>query len=110
MTPIEIVAPEKAGFSATRLGRIGDLMRRYVDGGKLVGTVSLVSRRGKVVYFDDYGQRDREAGAEMTLDTLFRIYSMTKPITTVAALMLFEEGRFHLYDPVANYLPAFKDV
>jgi CubicO group peptidase (beta-lactamase class C family) len=110
MTPIEIVAPEKAGFSATRLGRIGDLMRRYVDGGKLAGTVSLVSRRGKVVYFDDYGQRDREAGAEMTLDTLFRIYSMTKPITTVAALMLYEDGHFLLDDPIANFLPAFADV
>lgn len=110
MTPIEIVAPERAGFSATRLGRIGDLMRRYVDPGKLVGTVSLVSRRGQVVYFDDYGQRDREAGAEMTLDTLFRIYSMTKPITSVAALMLFEEGHYLLDDPIANYLPAFADV
>lgn len=110
MTPIEIVAPEKAGFSATRLGRIGDVMRRYVDGGKLAGTVSLVSRRGQVVYFDDYGQRDREAGAEMTLDTLFRIYSMTKPITSVAALMLFEEGHYLLDDPIANFLPAFADV
>ena len=110
MTPIEIVAPEKVGFSATRLGRIGDLMRRYVDGGKLAGTVSLVSRRGQVVYFDDYGQRDREAGAEMTLDTLFRIYSMTKPITSVAALMLYEDGHFLLDDPIANFLPAFADV
>ncbi len=110
MTPIEIVAPEKAGFSATRLGRIGDVMRRYVDGGKLAGTVSLVSRRGKVVYFDDYGQRNLETGAEMTLDTLFRIYSMTKPITSVAALMLFEEGHYLLDDPIANFLPAFADV
>ena len=110
MTPIEIVAPEKAGFSATRLGRIGDLMRRYVDTGKLAGTVSLVSRRGQVVYFDDYGQRDREANAEMTLDTVFRIYSMTKPITSVAGLMLFEDGHFLLDDPIADYLPAFADV
>ncbi len=110
MTPIEIIAPEKVGFSATRLGRIGDLMRGYVDGGKLAGTVSLVSRRGQVVYFDDYGQRDRETSAEMTLDTLFRIYSMTKPITTVAALMLFEDGHFLLDDPIANFLPAFADV
>ena len=110
MTPIEIVAPEKAGFSATRLGRIGDLMRRYVDSGKLAGTVSLVSRRGKVVYFDDYGQRNPETGAQMTLDTLFRIYSMTKPITSVAALMLYEDGHFLLDDPIADYLPAFADV
>ena len=115
MTPIEIVAPEKVGFSATRLGRIGDLMRRYVDSGKLAGTLSLVSRRGQVVYFDDYGQRDMEAGArgagaEMTLDTLFRIYSMTKPITSVAALMLYEDGHFLLDDPIADYLPAFADV
>lgn len=110
MTPIEIVAPEKAGFSATRLGRIGDVMRRYVDGGKLAGTVSLVSRRGQVVYFDDYGQRNLETGAEMTLDTLFRIYSMTKPITSVAALMLFEDGHYLLDDPIADYLPAFADV
>jgi len=110
MTPIEIVAPERVGFSATRLGRIGDLMRRYVDGGKLAGTVSLVSRRGQVVYFDDYGQRNLETGAEMTLDTLFRIYSMTKPITSVAALMLFEDGHYLLDDPIANFLPAFADV
>lgn len=110
MTPIEIVAPERAGFSATRLGRIGDVMRRYVDAGKLAGTVSLVSRRGQVVYFDDYGQRNLETGAEMTLDTLFRIYSMTKPITSVAALMLFEDGHYLLDDPIADYLPAFADV
>lgn len=110
MTPIEIVAPERVGFSATRLGRIGDLMRRYVDSGKLAGTVSLVSRGGQVVYFDDYGQRNLESGAEMTLDTLFRIYSMTKPITSVAALMLFEDGHYLLDDPIANFLPEFADV
>lgn len=110
MTPVEIVAPERAGFSATRLGRVGDVMRRYVDAGKLAGTVSLVSRRGQVVYFDDYGLRNLETGAEMTLDTLFRIYSMTKPITSVAALMLFEDGHYLLDDPIANYLPEFADV
>lgn len=110
MTPIEIVAPERVGFSSTRLGRIGDVMRRYVDSGKLAGTVSLVYRRGQVVYFDDYGRRNLDTGAEMTLDTIFRIYSMTKPITTVAALMLFEEGHFLLDDPIANFLPEFADV
>lgn len=110
MTPVEIVAPERVGFSATRLGRVGDVMRRYVDAGKLAGTVSLVSRRGQVVYFDDYGLRNLATGAEMTLDTIFRIYSMTKPITSVAALMLFEDGHYLLDDPIANYLPEFADV
>ncbi|MBI1295197.1 serine hydrolase [bacterium] len=106
----EIVAPEKAGFSSKRMERIDALQRRYVDDGHIAGTSSLVYRKGHIVHASAHGHRDREAGAPMTLDTILRIYSMTKPITTVAALMLMEEGAFLLNDPIAKYLPAFEDA
>ncbi len=105
------VAPaETAGMSAERLARIGPLMQAYVDDEHLAGIKMIVARRGKVVYYEDYGLRDIETSAPMTEDTIFRIYSMTKPITSVAVLMLYEEGRFRLNDPVARYIPAFKNL
>ncbi len=106
----EVVAPEKAGFSAKRLERIDALMRRYVDHGHIAGTINVVYRRGQVVQAQTHGYRDRESDAPMTLDTILRIYSMTKPITTVAALMLMEDGHFLLNEPVSKYIPAFADV
>ncbi len=106
----EPVRPEKVGVSSQRLERVRALCRRYVDEEKLAGVTVLVARRGQVILCDAYGQRDREAGQPMTLDTVFRIYSMTKPITTVAALMLLEEGKLLLLDPVAKHLPEFADV
>ena len=106
----EIASPETLGFSSRRLERVNDLARRYVDGGKLAGTVTLVARRGQVVHFEAHGQRDVEADKPMTRDTLFRIYSMTKPVTTVAAMMLFEEGRIKLEDPVSKFIPAFGET
>jgi CubicO group peptidase (beta-lactamase class C family) len=104
------VKPESMGFSSQRLGRINTVMQRYVDEKKLAGIVTLVARRGKLVHFEKCGMAEIETGRVMQLDTLFRIYSMTKPITSTAVLMLFEEGRFRLNDPVSNYIPYFKDV
>ena len=97
-------------MSAERLARIDPLLQAYVDEHRVAGVLAMVSRRGKVGYYEDYGYRDLDAGAPMTRDTIFRIYSMTKPITSVAALMLYEEGRFRLSDPVARYIPAFENL
>ena len=102
--------PASVGMSEERLSRISDAMAPYVDNGKVPGLMTLVYRRGEVVHFKAHGDRDLQTDAPMTEETLFRIYSMTKPITTVAALMLYEEGHFLLDDPVAEYLPAFEDV
>ena len=104
------VDPAEAGFAADRLRRLDDHFARYVDAGLLNGWLLAISRYGKVVHVSDYGYRDKEAGLEVTPDTLWRIYSMTKPITSVAAMMLYEEGRFELTDPVSKFIPAFKDV
>jgi CubicO group peptidase (beta-lactamase class C family) len=102
--------PEQVGMSGERLQRISELTRRYVDQGKLAGAVTLVARKGKVVYFDAVGQADLQNGAPMREDTLFRIYSMSKPITSVAMMMLYEEGAFQLSDPISNFLPELADL
>ena len=106
---MQIGKPEDMGFCSQRLARITTKMRRYVDEQKLAGISTLMARRGKVVHFEQVGMANIEAGTPMAADTLFRIYSMTKPITSVAVLMLLEESRFRLNDPVADYLPEFKD-
>ena len=102
--------PATVGMSAERLSRISETLSPYVENDKLSGLMTMVYRRGEVVHFETHGDRDRQTNAPMNRETLFRIYSMTKPITTVAALMLYEEGHFQLDDPVAEYLPAFEDV
>ncbi len=102
--------PETVGMSSERLERIGNLMRKYVDEDRVAGITTLVSRRGQVVYFENYGERDEEAGRPMEKDTLVRIYSMTKPVTAVALMMLHEEGAFLLEDPVEKHIPEFKDL
>jgi CubicO group peptidase (beta-lactamase class C family) len=104
------IDPADVGFDATRLARIDTHFARYVDDGRLPGWLLLVSRKGHIVHLATNGQRDMEAGLPIELDTLFRIYSMTKPITSVAAMMLYEEGGFELKDPVHRYIPSFKDV
>ncbi|MDG4596672.1 MAG: serine hydrolase [Candidatus Contendobacter sp.] len=101
------VEPGEVGFDAARLARIGPHFARYVDDGRLPGWLILVSRAGKIAYLGKYGRRDLETGAPVEWDTLFRIYSMTKPITAVAAMMLYEEGAFELKDPVSRFIPAF---
>lgn len=105
---MKLVTPEEVGFSHDRLARINTKMQSYVDAQKLAGISSLIARRGKVVHFNHVGMANIAANTPMADDTIFRIYSMTKPITSVAVLMLMEEGRFRLSDPVADYLPEFK--
>jgi CubicO group peptidase (beta-lactamase class C family) len=107
---METVQPESMGFSRQRLGRINRVMQQYVEDKKLAGIVTLIARHGKVVHFDKFGMADISGKKPMQTNSLFRIYSMTKPITSTAVLMLFEEGRFRLTDPVHQYIPAFKDV
>jgi CubicO group peptidase (beta-lactamase class C family) len=103
-------APEDVGLSAARLDRISAVMRREVERGGLPGAVALIARGGKIAYFESYGARDPVKGTPMTNDTIFRIYSMTKPIVTVAAMMLLEQGRFLLGDPISKYLPELADL
>jgi len=107
---MDTIRPEEVGLSATRLDRIAPAMQVYVDQGLPPGLITAVARRGKLVHFDCYGMRDVQAGKPMRLDTLLRIYSMTKPITAVALLMLLEGGRFLLDDPVSKYIPRFQDL
>lgn len=99
--------PQEVGFDATRLERINATMQRYVDEGKLAGIVSLVARHGKVAHAEKFGMQNIEADIPMAFDTVFRIYSMTKPIASAALMMLHEDARFHLNDPVSKYLPEF---
>jgi len=101
------VDPAEVGIDPARLDRIDKHFARYVDTGRLPGWLITVSRHGKLAYVSSYGSRDVEAGLPVEPDTLWRIYSMTKPVTSVAAMMLYEEGAFQLTDPVSRYIPSF---
>jgi CubicO group peptidase (beta-lactamase class C family) len=103
--PLPKAMPEDIGLSTAGLARLGRVMHGEVERGRVPGAVALVARRGRVAYFETFGKRDPASAAPMQLDTIFRIYSMTKPIVSVATMMLWEEGRFLLSDPVAKYLP-----
>jgi CubicO group peptidase (beta-lactamase class C family) len=103
-------APAEAGFSAERLARIDDAVNDLVAQEKIPGAVVAVLRKGKVAYLQAFGERDRERSRPMKTDSIFRIYSMTKPITTVAAMMLVEEGKIGLDDPVSKYVPELKKL
>jgi len=102
--------PESVGLSTERLARMDRMIHAYVDAGRTPGVTTLVMRHGKVVHFDTYGKADVEAGRASRPDDLFRMYSMTKPITSVALLMLYEEGKFQLTDPLSKYYPAVADM
>jgi CubicO group peptidase (beta-lactamase class C family) len=102
--------PEQVGLSSERLARIGAIMQAHVDSGRIAGAVGLIARRGKVAFLESWGLQDLGRGVSMETDAIFRIYSMTKPITSVAVMMLFEEGRFLLNDPVGRYLPELRDL
>jgi CubicO group peptidase (beta-lactamase class C family) len=104
------IDPAEAGFTTDRLQRIDRHFARYVDDGRLPGWLLVMTRAGRVVHVSTYGQRDVEAGLPVELDTIFRIYSMTKPVTSVAAMMLYEEGVFELKDLVSRFIPSFADV
>src|SRR6202023_689236 len=102
--------PGKLGFDADRLERMTQAFQGYVDSGQLPGAVVLIARRDKVAYFRAFGFRDREQKTAMTTDSIFRIASMTKPIVSVGAMMLAEEGKLDIGAPVFQYLPEFKDL
>ena len=105
-----LVRSEQVGFSKERLARIRPQLEKYVEENRLAGGAALIARHGKVIYFETFGVMDKESGGPMTKDAIFRIYSMTKPIVAVAALTLYEEGKFSLLDPVSKYLPEFSDM
>ena len=102
-----VTTPETVGMSSARLERIAPVMQSYVDDRGVVGISTMISRRGEIVHSAQFGHRDREADLPMTDDTIFRIYSMTKPIISTALMMLQEEGAFQLEQPVATFIPAF---
>ncbi|HWG21425.1 MAG TPA: serine hydrolase domain-containing protein [Terracidiphilus sp.] len=99
--------PESVGFSSERLQRLHSVMQQAVDKKEVAGVVTLLARHGKIVDYRAYGQRDMASGAPMTKDTIFRDYSMTKPVTGVAMMILFEEGKWLPNDPIAKYIPQF---
>jgi CubicO group peptidase (beta-lactamase class C family) len=101
--------PESVGFSSERLARIGAAVDQGIADKRVAGMVTLVLRHGQVVWFDSRGMADREAGKPLQKDTIFRICSMTKPITSTAVMMLYEEGKFTLEDPISKFLPEFKN-
>ncbi len=103
-------SPEEVGFSSIRLTRLSDRLNEGVKSGEIPGAVVLVARNGKLVMFNAFGYRDRETKAPMTTDAIFRIASMSKPITSLGALVLMEEGKLSLADPVAKYIPAFGET
>jgi len=107
---MELHSPEEFGFSADRMARINVGMQRFVDEGLIAGIVTLVARRSHVVHFNRVGYRNLEAKLPMEQDTIFRIYSMSKPITSAGLMMLYEQGLVHLEDPLSKFVPEFKSV
>ena len=110
LQPLATALPEQVGMSAERLGRITTMLQKEIARGKLPGAVVMVARKGKIVYSDAIGFQDKGEETPMKLDSIFRIYSMTKPLVSVAAMMLVEDGVIQLTDPVSKFLPAFKDM
>lgn len=106
---VTVADPESVGMSAERLQRINTFVREYIDADQIAGAVTLVARKGKVVHYEAQGWRDKENGIAMTRDTIFEMMSMTKPIVSTALMMLFEEGRFLLDDPIAKWLPEYEN-
>jgi CubicO group peptidase (beta-lactamase class C family) len=105
-----VAKPQEGGFSSAGLARLDAYIRNEIAGNKIPGATMLIQRNGKTVYFSSFGVRDPATRAPMTPNSIFRIYSMSKPITTVAAMMLVEEGKLQLDDPLSKYIPAFADV
>ena len=105
--PLPRARPEEVGLSSDRLARIGATLRADIEAGRIPGAVIAIARHGKLVMLDAYGWRDKSAGIAMTTDTIFNIASMTKPMTTVGALMLYEQGKLLIDDPLSRYFPKF---
>jgi CubicO group peptidase (beta-lactamase class C family) len=106
----ESQTPVEPSFSREKLERVGDYIRNEIATGKIPGAILLIQQHGQPVYFENFGVRDVATGLSMTPDTIFRLYSMSKPITSAAAMMLVEAGRLRLDDPVSKYIPAFADM
>ena len=102
--------PEDVGISTSRLGRMTPVMQGYVDAGKIPCALTMIARGGKLVHFEKFGMQDIAAAKPIQFDTIFRLYSMTKPITSIAVMMLYEEGHFQLTTPVSEFVPYFKDM
>ena len=107
MDTLPLVAPEQVGLSAARLDRVRTWMHRWVDRGRLAGLTTVVMRRGELAFAETVGKADVERNRPMRPDTIFRIYSMTKPLTSTAIMMLYEEGHFQLDDPISKFIPGF---
>src|SRR5258705_12321096 len=105
--PLPRAKPQEAGLSSERLARIGAPRKADIETGRIPGAIIAIARRGKLVALDAYGWRDKAAGVVMTTDTIFNIASMTKPMTAVGALMLYEQGKILIDDPLAKYFPKF---
>src|SRR5262245_34174921 len=102
--------PEDVGLSSERLQRLTDTLKSDIDKGIVPGAVALIARRGKIAYETALGYRDREAGTPMELDTIFRVASMTKPLTSLSAMMLAEQGKLLIADAVARFIPEFAEL
>jgi CubicO group peptidase (beta-lactamase class C family) len=107
---LPVVKPEAVGMSSERLARLDKVLAQYTDEKKIPGAVALIARHGRIAYFKSFGMADIEAGVPMKNDAMFRIASMSKAITSTAVMMLYEEGRFLLNDPVSKFIPEFRDM
>ena len=108
--PLRRAQPEEVGMSSDRLARLSEVLGGDVEAGRIPGAVILVMRHGKIAYFETFGSENTQNGAAMRKDSIFRIYSMTKPVVSVAVMMLWEEGRFDIDDPIAKHLPDLDDL
>ena len=107
---LQAAKPEDVGMSSQRLDRIGQAFKKEIEEGKIPGAVIMIARKGKIAYYEAFGSQNKGAEVPMRKDTVFRIYSMTKPIASVAAMILVEEGKIQLTDPVSKFLPEFKNL
>jgi CubicO group peptidase (beta-lactamase class C family) len=106
---LPLAEPESVGMSTQRLGRIGEVLNGFVEAREVPGFVSLVARKGRIVHLEAHGRREMHSDEPMPKDAVFEMASMTKPITAVSAMMLYEEGRFTINEPISNHLPHFKN-
>jgi CubicO group peptidase (beta-lactamase class C family) len=105
-----IAKPEDVGLSTERLARITEMMKRHIAAGEISGGVTLVARHGRIAHFEAVGVMDADSKQPMTKDAVFRIASMTKPVTGLAVMMMMEEGKLRIADPVSKYIPQFKEM
>ena len=107
---LEYSDPDSQGISKDRIERISELSKSYIDNNKVANVTTIVNRNGNIIYYKAFGQRGADDKRKIKKDDLYRIYSMTKPIVSVAIMQLYEKGLFHLNDPIQNFLPEFKNL